>query len=276
MKTNNHNKMLVLFLALTFGIPWTFWTIMMFTGFSYLLFYSAAACSLSGLFLIYKTQGVNGLKLVFTKIFSKPNLETLIITFLLPITWVLGSVIIYGIVFDRGGFVEVNLLKVTAFFSMHTLWLLTTGPISEEFGWRGFMLPHLMKKKNFLVTNLIIGFVWALWHLPIMFPKWSSDPSSMLAFFLVVMNYSIWFGVLYIISNGNLLYCILFHWLINSLQEFSFINSVFPNMSLRNIYFLSTLTGFAFCISILLYVFNKDIFSYRIETTAEASYRDTH
>jgi membrane protease YdiL (CAAX protease family) len=40
------------------------------------------------------------------------------------------------------------------------------GPIGEEFGWRGFALPHLQRKWGPLIASIIIGIVWALWHLP--------------------------------------------------------------------------------------------------------------
>lgn len=38
--------------------------------------------------------------------------------------------------------------------------------LSEEFGWRGFLLPHLLKKYSPLTATLLIGFVFwgGLWH----------------------------------------------------------------------------------------------------------------
>ena len=37
----------------------------------------------------------------------------------------------------------------------------------EEWGWRGYLLPKLLKRMGILPTLLISGVIWGLWHLPI-------------------------------------------------------------------------------------------------------------
>lgn len=42
-----------------------------------------------------------------------------------------------------------------------------SGPLSEEFGWRGFMQPRLRRTLRPITTVTVIGAVWGTWHLPL-------------------------------------------------------------------------------------------------------------
>lgn len=46
---------------------------------------------------------------------------------------------------------------------------LITGPIAEEFGWRGFVQPRLRLRWTPVRTAVVLGSVWALWHVPLYF-----------------------------------------------------------------------------------------------------------
>jgi membrane protease YdiL (CAAX protease family) len=42
-------------------------------------------------------------------------------------------------------------------------------PLGEEYGWRGYALPRLQTSMKPLAASLVVGAVWAAWHLPTFF-----------------------------------------------------------------------------------------------------------
>lgn len=48
-----------------------------------------------------------------------------------------------------------------------TVIFLLTGPVAEEFGWRGYVQPRLRIRLGVLPTATVLGAAWAVWHLPL-------------------------------------------------------------------------------------------------------------
>ncbi len=48
--------------------------------------------------------------------------------------------------------------------------------ILEELGWTGFAVPQLRRSHGLLATGLIVGFLWAAWHVPITY--WASGDTA--------------------------------------------------------------------------------------------------
>lgn len=125
-----------------------------------------------------------------------------IFAFLLPIFLVLLSVLIAIIL---GAHPPTHWLQIP-----QNLGALILPSIGEEFGWRGFALPQLQRRYTALTSSLILGIIWAIWHLPISFLP--DAPIRALPFFFVgVIASSIILTWLYNSTGKNLLLVIVAH-----------------------------------------------------------------
>ena len=80
----------------------------------------------------------------------------------------------------------------------------------EEIGWRGFALSHLQKRYNALIATLIVGVLWGLWHLPLLFLAGSMSEYPFLWFIIIVANAFIYTWI-YNSTKGSILLVALFH-----------------------------------------------------------------
>lgn len=101
------------------------------------------------------------------------------------------------------------------------------GPLGEEGGWRGYLLPALLPRFGELRTSLAIGVIWALWHLPVMilFPAWRDGVSlaAYLPMYVVgVTGLSVLMTRLWIAGRRSLVPVIWAHGLNNALAGTAF------------------------------------------------------
>ena len=92
--------------------------------------------------------------------------------------------------------------------------LIVVGPIQQEFGWRGYVLPRLQGRFNALVSSLILGVLWALWHLPLFDYLYSQHAGTYFEqpiwiIFVSLIFTSILCTWVYNNTDGNILCCIL-------------------------------------------------------------------
>jgi membrane protease YdiL (CAAX protease family) len=89
--------------------------------------------------------------------------------------------------------------------------LLTDG-IGEETAWRGVALPQLLRRMNAVSASLILGIVWATWHLPLIFTDGApmADNSIALLFVLLPAE-AVVYTWLHQRTHGSILAAALFH-----------------------------------------------------------------
>lgn len=105
--------------------------------------------------------------------------------------------------------------------------LLGAGPLGEEGGWRGYLLPRLIERGGEARASLIIGIVWALWHLPIMamFADWRSGvpfAAYLPLYTLGVIGLSFTMTRVWRLGGGSLVPCIWLHGLVDAVGGVAF------------------------------------------------------
>lgn len=87
----------------------------------------------------------------------------------------------------------------------------------EEIGWRGYALPRLATRLGLGGASVLLGAVWALWHLPLFYlPGSGSDGQSFPLYLLHVTGLSVAMSWLYWKTKGSLLLVMLMHAAVNN------------------------------------------------------------
>ncbi len=104
----------------------------------------------------------------------------------------------------------------TGLFSTFAVVLLIpgTGGAWEEPGWRGFALPRLQAVRSALVASLILGAVWALWHLPFVVATGQMGGWDI----VIILAWTLVLTWVYNGTGGSVLIVMLFHAMFNTVS----------------------------------------------------------
>ncbi|HEU0292594.1 MAG TPA: type II CAAX endopeptidase family protein [Anaerolineales bacterium] len=184
---------------------------------------------------------------------------------------IFGNLLLYLLVAGLAGAPLMQSLaeKWTLIFSLYLPALFTSylvNPIGEETGWTGFALPRLQQRFRPWLAAVILGVIWAIWHLPAFFV-----PSEMGAFspvnFIFFMLSSIFIRIVWtwVTNNahGSGIAGILLHASSNAVS-FALIPGLLPTptpdqMAVSGLLLL----GFMFLLSVVLLLFTRGQLSYR-------------
>jgi membrane protease YdiL (CAAX protease family) len=219
---------LIPFLALTFGLTWGIAVLFILLtdqlvaifgemGISNPLFILAVySPGFAAVFLVWRHYGLKGLGSFFRRLalWRAPWYWWLFLILGIPAIMYAGAAVkgTVGDPFPFSPWYQVLPALAIALF---------LGPI-EELGWRGLALPLLQRKFAPIWAGLILGFIWAVWHIPAFLiggtpqSAWSFAP-----YFAGVIASSVILTALFNDSRGSLLAAVLIH--------FQFNNPIWPD-----------------------------------------------
>jgi membrane protease YdiL (CAAX protease family) len=143
------------------------------------------------------------------------------------------------------------------------LTLILGGPLLEEGGWRGFALPRMERLHGPLLASVILGVLWALWHLPeFLVPSWAASSGGggivgIIMFTITTITFSIVITWVFNNTRASLLLAILVH---TSIDAFSgTLGASFPARAVASA--LPLIIGFG-VVAVVLIVLTRGRLSY--------------
>ena len=161
-------------------------------------------------------KGKGGIKKILSSmlVWRVGLLWYLIIMLLVPI--ILSTAV--GIYVLQGGVVGIFDVNKWYMLFIAPIPALLFGPLGEELGWRGFALPNLQRKYSALLSSVILGALWALWHAPAYWAPAgtviSGQPVTLWAvlwYFFFLIGISIIHTWIYNQTKSSVLTAIIFH-----------------------------------------------------------------
>lgn len=93
-----------------------------------------------------------------------------------------GIGLILGVGEQGFGYFALNLLLSISTGSVFTMFI---GGIGEEVGWRGILQPELARRFGPLRGTVVVGLVWAYWHVPVNLAGYNDAAHPVLATFVL-------------------------------------------------------------------------------------------
>jgi membrane protease YdiL (CAAX protease family) len=227
------NRALVAYFVLAYAISWTFMLPVALSArgvitanVPYALYYLAPfGPALSALIVTGLTAGRAGLRSLLGRLLKwRVPFRYYAFAVFAPIALfgvaVLANRVITGAWPDLSLLGQIDYVPYLGIPGVLGLWSLTYG-LGEEIGWRGFALPHLQRTRPAANAALLLGVLWACWHLPAFFFRDTYVEMGLPGFAMFVVSIcfaSVVFAWLYNSTGGSLLLVILFHVFFNWLS----------------------------------------------------------
>jgi uncharacterized protein len=164
----------------------------------------------AAIFMKYKTSGKSGVYDLLKAL--KPNKTSGYLLLSIPLFCFMLSFTLFffaGIPMET---IQGMLLENWHLAVVHLLIHIAIIGTAEEIGWRGWMLPELLKKQTLAGATFIIFVIWTLWHFPKLIVSWEIS----LPYVLIAFSYTIILSFIWIKSKGNTLAVAIVHGTFNA------------------------------------------------------------
>ena len=170
----------------------------------------------------------------------------------IPAIEVLGAIVLPGVL---ASFQSLTLSLVLTYPVAFVSTLILGGPLGEEPGWRGFALPRLQPSHGPLVGSVILGILWASWHLPLFWSGVWTPPTipNIVMFILMITALTITMTWVFNNAKGSLLITMLMHASFNAFAN-KIEEPLFPAPILSEYGLLPVLIGFGAVALVLIVV----------------------
>lgn len=146
----------------------------------------------------------------------KIGLLWIFLSAIIPLLMVFGCDFIYRF-FSKQGFEGYGNSSVT--WSVWFVVAVMIGCIGEEIGWRGYLLTLLSKKYSLLLSSVLVGAMWGIWHFQF------GEGFGFVLFIVTTIELSIIMTWLYFNGNGSLITAVIFHIVFNYCTQYLYGNS---------------------------------------------------
>ena len=110
----------------------------------------------------------------------------LFVLLVIPASVVLGAIVLPGVL---ASYQPVTLGMALGYPLAFVATFVLGGPLGEEPGWRGFALPRLQAAYGPLIGSIVLGVLWASWHLPLFWSGvWTPPTVANMVMFLVMIT----------------------------------------------------------------------------------------
>jgi uncharacterized protein len=207
---------LIAFFVLTYALAWILWLPLVFLQDTIpaapglvLALLGSAVPSLLGIFLTAIVLGRGALRKLLARLpIWRVDPRWYLVVVLGPAALVGGMVAFNALL---GGPALSGVPLLTAVITL-TFFIFPGSALGEEIGWRGYALPRLQARRSALGASLILGVIWAFYHLPLFFTGQAfRSPGLFVPFVISGIALSVILTWVYNGTGGSLLLVVLLH-----------------------------------------------------------------